>query len=28
VIQVPTGPGMGLEFDPEYLKKATAIRLA
>jgi len=28
VIQVPTGPGMGLEFDPEYLKKATNIRLA
>ena len=28
VIQVPTGPGMGLEFDPDYLKKATVIKLA
>src|SRR5580692_574548 len=28
VIQVPTGPGMGLEFDPDYLKKATAVKLA
>ena len=28
VIQVPTGPGMGLEFDPDYLKKATVVRLA
>ena len=28
VIQVPTGPGMGLEFDPDYLRKATVIRLA
>src|SRR5271154_1227354 len=27
-IQVPTGPGMGLEFDPDYLKKATSIKLA
>jgi L-alanine-DL-glutamate epimerase-like enolase superfamily enzyme len=27
-IQVPTGPGMGLEFDPDFLKKATAIKLA
>ena len=26
-IQVPAGPGMGLEFDPEFLKKATNIRL-
>ena len=24
-IQVPTAPGMGLEIDPEYLKKATVI---
>jgi len=28
MIQVPTGPGMGLEFDPDYLKKATNIKLA
>ncbi len=28
VIQVPTGPGMGLEFDPDYLKKATVVKLA
>lgn len=27
VIQVPTGPGMGLEFDPDFLKKATNIKL-
>lgn len=27
VIQVPTGPGMGLEFDPDYLKKATLLKL-
>ncbi|HWC97097.1 MAG TPA: mandelate racemase/muconate lactonizing enzyme family protein [Candidatus Sulfopaludibacter sp.] len=26
VIPVPTGPGLGLEFDQEYLKKATLIR--
>jgi L-alanine-DL-glutamate epimerase-like enolase superfamily enzyme len=25
VIPVPTGPGLGLEFDPDYLKKATLI---
>jgi L-alanine-DL-glutamate epimerase-like enolase superfamily enzyme len=25
VIPVPTGPGMGLEFDPDYLKKATVV---
>jgi L-alanine-DL-glutamate epimerase-like enolase superfamily enzyme len=28
VIPVPTGPGMGLEFDPDFLKKATAVSLA
>lgn len=28
VIPVPTGPGMGLEFDPDFLKKATQIKLA
>lgn len=28
VIPVPTGPGMGLEFDPDYLKKAATVRLA
>jgi L-alanine-DL-glutamate epimerase-like enolase superfamily enzyme len=27
VIPVPTGPGLGLEFDPDYLKKATNVRL-
>ncbi len=26
VIPVPTGPGLGLEFDPGYLKKATLIK--
>ena len=26
VIPVPTGPGLGLEFDPDYLKKATLIK--
>ena len=26
VIPVPAGPGMGLEFDPEFLKKATLIK--
>jgi L-alanine-DL-glutamate epimerase-like enolase superfamily enzyme len=25
VIQVPTGPGLGLEFDPDFLKKATLV---
>jgi len=25
VIPVPVGPGLGLEFDPEYLKKATVV---
>jgi L-alanine-DL-glutamate epimerase-like enolase superfamily enzyme len=28
VIPVPTGPGMGLEFDPDFLKKATPVKLA
>ncbi len=28
VIPVPTGPGMGLEFDPDFLKKATLVSLA
>ena len=28
VIPVPTGPGMGLEFDPEFVRKATVISLA
>jgi len=27
VIPVPPGPGMGLEFDPDYLKKATVVKL-
>ncbi len=27
VIPVPEGPGMGLEFDPDFLKKATVINL-
>jgi L-alanine-DL-glutamate epimerase-like enolase superfamily enzyme len=27
VIPVPTGPGMGLEFDPEFLKSATVVPL-
>jgi L-alanine-DL-glutamate epimerase-like enolase superfamily enzyme len=27
VIPVPTGPGLGLEFDPDYLKKAVSVRL-
>ena len=26
VIPVPTGPGMGLEFDPEFLKKAAVVK--
>jgi len=26
-IPVPTGPGLGLQFDADYLKKTTAIRL-
>jgi L-alanine-DL-glutamate epimerase-like enolase superfamily enzyme len=28
VIPVPTGPGMGLEFDADYLKKATLVKLS
>jgi L-alanine-DL-glutamate epimerase-like enolase superfamily enzyme len=28
VIPVPTGPGMGLEFDPDFLKDATPVKLA
>jgi L-alanine-DL-glutamate epimerase-like enolase superfamily enzyme len=28
VIPVPAGPGMGLEFDPDFLKKATVITKA
>jgi len=28
VIPVPTGPGMGLEFDPDFLKNARAVKLA
>jgi L-alanine-DL-glutamate epimerase-like enolase superfamily enzyme len=27
VIPVPTGHGLGLEFDPDYLKKATSVKL-
>jgi len=27
VIPVPTGPGMGLEFDPDFVKTATVIKL-
>jgi L-alanine-DL-glutamate epimerase-like enolase superfamily enzyme len=27
VIPVPTGPGLGLEFDPDFLKNATVIKL-
>jgi len=26
VIPVPAGPGLGLEFDPEFLKKATVVK--
>lgn len=25
-IALPTGPGMGLEFDPDFIKKATVVR--
>ncbi|HEY4084890.1 MAG TPA: enolase C-terminal domain-like protein, partial [Bryobacteraceae bacterium] len=28
MIALPPGPGFGLEFDPDYLKKATNIKLA
>jgi L-alanine-DL-glutamate epimerase-like enolase superfamily enzyme len=27
VLKVPTGPGLGLEIDPEYLKKAELVKL-
>ncbi len=27
VIPVPTGPGLGLEFDPDFVKKATLVKL-
>jgi len=27
VIPVPAGPGMGLEFDPDFLKKCTVVKL-
>jgi len=27
VIPLPTGPGLGLEFDPDFIKKATVIRI-
>jgi L-alanine-DL-glutamate epimerase-like enolase superfamily enzyme len=27
VIPLPAGPGMGLQFDPDFLKKATVIKL-
>jgi L-alanine-DL-glutamate epimerase-like enolase superfamily enzyme len=27
VIPVPTGPGLGLEFDPDFLKKARVVPL-
>ncbi len=26
VIPLPTGPGMGLEFDPDFIKKATVVK--
>jgi L-alanine-DL-glutamate epimerase-like enolase superfamily enzyme len=26
VIALPTGPGMGLEFDPDFIKKATVVK--
>ena len=28
VIPVPTGPGMGLEFDPDFVKNAAVVKLA
>jgi L-alanine-DL-glutamate epimerase-like enolase superfamily enzyme len=28
VIPVPPGPGLGLEFDPDFLKNASVIKLA
>jgi len=27
VIPVPQGPGLGLEFDPDFLKKASVVNL-
>ena len=27
VLPVPTGPGMGLEFDPDFVKNATVVKL-
>ena len=27
VIPLPSGPGLGLEFDPEFVKRATAVKL-
>jgi L-alanine-DL-glutamate epimerase-like enolase superfamily enzyme len=26
VIPLPSGPGMGLEFDPDFVKKATVVK--
>jgi L-alanine-DL-glutamate epimerase-like enolase superfamily enzyme len=26
VLKVPTGPGLGVEIDPDYLKKAQVIK--
>jgi L-alanine-DL-glutamate epimerase-like enolase superfamily enzyme len=26
VIPVPTGPGLGVSFDPDFLKKATVVK--
>ena len=26
VLPVPTGPGLGLTFDPEFLKKTTVVK--
>jgi hypothetical protein len=26
VIKVPTGPGLGIEIDPDYLKKAQIVK--
>ena len=28
VIPVPTGPGLGLEFDPDFIKKTTLVQAA
>jgi L-alanine-DL-glutamate epimerase-like enolase superfamily enzyme len=27
VIPLPPGPGLGLEFDPDFLRKATVVKL-